>query len=65
MECRRHPEEEAKAVCEKFGVGYCRLCCDDPDLPEGCGCSSPRQHCKFRSQCLVWEMSRKRRKSEG
>jgi len=62
--CKFHPEREAVALCEKFGVGYCQGCCEDPALPEGCTCSSPGQHCRFRSQCIVWERSKERRRRQ-
>ena len=62
MNCRFHPEKRAVAICEKFKVGYCSECCES-DLPEeGCRCLSPDQHCRFRSQCIVWELSKDKRK---
>ncbi|MEJ5375209.1 MAG: hypothetical protein WHX93_01375 [bacterium] len=62
MKCKKHPEQEAMALCEKFQVGYCHLCCDDPELPDGCMCTSPTVHCQFRTRCIVWEMSKNRRR---
>jgi hypothetical protein len=29
-----------------------------------CECIDPRLYCKFRTQCLIWEMSKDRRKKD-
>jgi len=65
MQCRNHPDQKAVAVCEKFSVGYCSLCCEGSEEGGVCGCSSPRQHCRFRTQCLVWALSKERKRREG
>ncbi|RLD51635.1 MAG: hypothetical protein DRI97_15460, partial [Bacteroidetes bacterium] len=62
MNCKNHPDRPAVAVCQKHQLGYCKECCDCQDLTECCGCSDLNIYCKFRSQCLIWELSRSRRK---
>jgi len=54
MKCRYHPDEDAVAVCQKFGYGYFRECCGSPKEGQGCACTSPDDHCKFRQECLVY-----------
>ncbi|MDY6935235.1 MAG: hypothetical protein SVZ03_13560 [Spirochaetota bacterium] len=58
MKCRYHPEEDAVAVCQKFGHGYCRKCCDKSDKGTACICPDPNVHCKYRSECLVNYLSK-------
>lgn len=65
MLCRNHPEREAQALCEKHGAGFCAECCRCLDAERCCGCLDPRVYCAFRTQCLVWELSRERRRAEG
>ena len=65
MECRIHPGREAAALCQKHGTGYCAECCECRDATECCGCLDPKVYCQFRSQCLIWEMSRARRRREA
>jgi hypothetical protein len=62
MKCRFHPDEDAVAVCQKFGYGYCRNCCQEPKEENGCACTSPEEHCKFRQECLVHYAEGRRRK---
>ena len=62
MRCRNHPDREAVAVCDKRQVGFCEECCACEDVAECCGCMDPGSHCQFRSMCLVWELSRSRRR---
>ena len=62
MECRNHPDREAVATCEKHQAGFCAECCDCQDLQECCGCLDADGYCQFRSQCLIWELSRERRR---
>lgn len=59
MKCRFHTEEDAVAVCQKFGYGYCRRCCGSPGEEPKCECSSPDEHCKFRQECLVYYADRR------
>ncbi len=62
MKCRYHPDEDAVAVCQKFGYGYCRKCCQAPAGERGCECTAPDVHCKFRQECLVYFGERSRKK---
>ncbi len=62
MKCRYHPDEEAVAVCQKFGYGYCQKCCEAPPDQPGCVCTSPDTHCKFRQECLVYYGAKRRLK---
>ena len=60
MKCRYHPEEDAVAVCRKFGYGYCRTCCEATGEGPRCECTSPNVHCKFRQECVIHYMSGKK-----
>lgn len=63
MQCKNHPEKEAIAICQKFNVGYCEICCETVKIEDEeplCYCTSPNVHCKFRSQCIVYHKARKR-----
>ncbi len=62
MQCRIHEEREALAVCQKHETGYCRECCECLNIDQCCACVDPTIYCKFRTQCVIWEMSRDRRK---
>jgi hypothetical protein len=62
MQCRNHPSSKAIAVCQKNETGYCRMCCECMNIDHCCECTSPKLYCTFRSRCMVWEMSRDRRK---
>ena len=53
------------AVCQKHEAGFCRECCECLDVEACCDCLDPRLYCKFRTRCILWEMSRDRRKKEG
>jgi hypothetical protein len=63
MQCRNHPDREAAAICQKVGTGFCSRCCECRVVAECCGCLDPQVYCTFRTQCLIWEMSRARRKA--
>ncbi|MBW1868392.1 MAG: hypothetical protein JRI73_03660 [Deltaproteobacteria bacterium] len=54
MECRYHPGREAFVQCQKMAIGYCQECLEDCEA-----CTDPCTYCKFRSQCIIWEMCRK------
>ncbi len=59
MKCRYHPDREAYVVCQKMLIGYCADCL------EGCeGCTDPDIYCKFRTQCIIWEMCRAGKKRQ-
>lgn len=62
MKCRNHPDRDATAICQKLGTGFCAECCECGNPAECCGCLDPQVYCTFRTQCLIWEMSRERRK---
>jgi hypothetical protein len=57
MKCRYHPDREAKVVCQKMGMGYCRECLDNCEA-----CTDPCTYCKFRQACIIWELCRKSEK---
>ena len=70
MNCKNHPDKRAMAVCEKFGVGFCDTCCEQEEIDDDhpyCYCSSPKVHCKFRPQCIIYFKARKksRERKEG
>jgi len=62
MKCRNHPDREAIATCQKYETGFCEECCECLNIDYCCECIDPKLYCKFRTQCLIWEMSRDRRK---
>jgi len=57
MQCRNHPDREAAVACQKMEIGYCRECLQNCEA-----CTDPCGYCKFRSQCLIWELCRKSEK---
>ncbi len=57
MKCRNHPDREAVIPCRKHQTGYCDECLDT-----GVSCTDPTIYCKFRTQCVIWEMGREERK---
>ncbi len=62
MKCRNHPDRDAIGVCQKHEAGFCQECCECLDIDLCCDCMDPKLYCKFRTQCIIWEMSRDRRK---
>ncbi len=47
--CHYHPERPSVVNCQKMGYGLCQHCLEhDPQ------CAQPRQHCKFREQCVIF-----------
>jgi len=64
MKCRNHPERDAIATCQKYETGFCEECCECLNIDYCCECLDPKLYCKFRTQCLIWEMSRDRRKEK-
>jgi len=64
MKCRNHPDQEAIGACQKHETGFCQECCECLNIDECCECVDPKFYCKFRTQCIIWEMSRDRRKRE-
>ena len=65
MKCKNHPDREAIGVCQKHEAGFCRECCECLNIDHCCECIDPKLYCKFRTQCLIWEMSRDRRKNDA
>ena len=57
MKCRNHPERDACTQCQKMEIGYCTHCLDNCEA-----CTDPCGYCKFRTQCLIWELCRKSEK---
>jgi hypothetical protein len=57
MKCIRHPERDARVVCQKTSTGYCEEC-----LENGLSCIDPNLYCKFRPQCIIFEMEKERNK---
>jgi hypothetical protein len=62
MNCRKHPDREAIGVCQKYETGFCQECCECLNIDDCCECIDPKVYCKYRTQCMIWEMSRDRRK---
>jgi len=62
MRCRNHPDREAMAVCQTREAGFCQECCECLNIDHCCECMDPKLYCNFRTQCLIWEMSKDRRK---
>jgi hypothetical protein len=54
VQCRNHPDREARVVCQKMNVGYCQECLDNCE-----SCTDPTGYCKFRSACMTWELCKK------
>lgn len=45
--CVNHPHRRAKYTCMKFNVHLCEECAK---------CQDPMGYCKFRSQCMIYEL---------
>jgi hypothetical protein len=57
MNCIRHPDRKAFSICQKHHQGYCEECC---------ACADPQGYCKYRSQCIGWQVCHKKTaKSKG
>ena len=65
MQCRNHPDRAAAAICQKLSTGFCAECCECPTAQSCCGCLDPNVYCQFRTQCLIWEIARERRRRPG
>jgi hypothetical protein len=64
MKCRNHPDRESVGICQKHEIGFCQECCECLNIDHCCECIDPKLYCKFRTQCIIWEKSRDRRKKE-
>ena len=62
MDCINHPDRRAVAVCQKNEAGYCQECCECDEMIQCYECLDPDLYCKYRTQCLIWELTRERRK---
>ncbi|MGD8562221.1 MAG: hypothetical protein PVG03_06795 [Desulfarculaceae bacterium] len=58
MNCRNHPDREVRVTCQKMNIGYCQDCLDNCEA-----CTDPCGYCKFRPQCIIWELCRRSEKS--
>jgi hypothetical protein len=65
MKCRIHSDRDAIAVCQKHEIGFCQECCECLNIDHCCECVDPKVYCKIRTQCIIWEMSKDRRKEEA
>ena len=65
MNCKNHPDRNVVAICQKYNIGYCDICCECNDDNSCCECSDPELYCRFRSQCIIWEICKQRRKKKG
>ncbi len=65
MKCKNHPGRDAIAICQKHEVGFCRECCECFHFDSCCDCLDPRLYCKFRTGCVIWEVSRERRRKDA
>lgn len=54
MPCKYHPDREAYVTCQKMEIGYCEECLDNCEA-----CTDPCTYCKFRPQCIIWELCRR------
>jgi hypothetical protein len=54
MQCRNHPDREARVKCSKMETGYCAECLENCEA-----CTDPCGYCKFRSSCVIWEQCKR------
>lgn len=48
--CHNHPEKESRFLCMKYDRWLCEACLK---------CQDPKLKCKFRIDCVIWEIERK------
>ena len=53
MNCNHHPDRAAFSICQKYNQGYCEECCT---------CADPIGYCRYRTQCVAWQVCRKNAK---
>jgi hypothetical protein len=54
--CYNHPDRQAQVLCLKNNTrGYCRECLD-----KGVPCFDPIMYCKYRGQCIIYELAREK-----
>lgn len=49
VRCVNHPEVEGNFYCSKYARHLCEVCAT---------CADPKLYCKFRPQCIIWELQR-------
>jgi len=64
VKCRNHPDREAVGICQKHETGFCQEGCECFNIDHCCECVDPKLYCKFRTQCIIWEISKDQRKKE-
>ncbi|MFH2006866.1 MAG: hypothetical protein ABI333_09810 [bacterium] len=47
--CSQHPERDAVVHCQKYDRYLCEECI---------ACRQPKNHCKHRTACLIWEFEK-------
>ncbi|MEW6263931.1 MAG: hypothetical protein AB1641_12720 [Thermodesulfobacteriota bacterium] len=52
--CLKHPDRPAAITCLKMDLGYCQECLDECEA-----CTDPCAYCKFRPQCVIWELCKR------
>ncbi len=59
--CQNHPDQPVTARCLRFDRRFCEL-----DFEEGgeAECLSKGTYCEYRSQCMIWEKLRKKKRRE-
>jgi len=65
MNCMKHPERTAVAVCEKNEMGFCSECLSTYKREHDSKCFDPALYCKYRTSCLLWGFSREKKKQAG
>ncbi len=59
--CQNHPQNPVTARCLKFNRRFCDLDFE-LDAEEPARCLSEGTFCEYRSQCMVWEKLRERKR---
>lgn len=54
MKCLFHEDRDAYVKCQKMEIGYCQECLENCEA-----CTDPCGYCKFRPQCVIWELCKK------
>ena len=52
--CALHPDRPSVITCHKMNRHYCQECLDECEA-----CTDPCGYCKWRPQCVIWELCRK------
>ncbi len=59
MNCRRHPDRPAASQCQRHHAAFCLECTD------AAACPDPGTFCRYRLQCIVWEITEERSAAPG